>query len=70
MPKGVIKGVNFQLPPPASLHLKKNLQVVLEPTSFLFVRSDFPFTNPLLQDKFLTLWQENGQVKMAWRDKS
>ena len=33
-------------------------------------RSDFPFTNPLLQDKFLTLWQENGQVKMAWRDKS
>ena len=33
-------------------------------------RSDFPFTNPLLQDKFLTLWQENGQVNMAWRDKS
>jgi succinate dehydrogenase/fumarate reductase flavoprotein subunit len=33
-------------------------------------RSDFPFTNPLLQDKFLTLWQEKGQVKIAWRDKS
>ena len=33
-------------------------------------RSDFPFTNPLLQDKFLTLWQEKGQVKMVWRDKS
>ena len=33
-------------------------------------RSDFPFTNPLLQDKFLTLWQEKGQVRTAWRDKS
>jgi succinate dehydrogenase/fumarate reductase flavoprotein subunit len=33
-------------------------------------RSDFPFTNPLLQDKFLTLWQEKGEVKTAWRDKS
>ena len=33
-------------------------------------RSDFPFTNPLLQDKFLALWQEKGEVKMAWRDKS
>jgi succinate dehydrogenase/fumarate reductase flavoprotein subunit len=33
-------------------------------------RSDFPFTNPLLQDKFLTLWHEKGQAKMAWRDKS
>jgi len=33
-------------------------------------RSDFPFTNPLLQDKFLTLWQERGKVKAAWRDRS
>lgn len=32
-------------------------------------RSDFPFTNPLLQDKFLTIWQEKGQAEMAWRDK-
>ncbi|MFC1579872.1 FAD-binding protein [Thermodesulfobacteriota bacterium] len=32
-------------------------------------RSDFPFTNPLLQDKFLTIWQEKGQPKTAWRDK-
>ena len=32
-------------------------------------RSDFPFTNPLLQDKFLTIWQEKGQAKTAWRDK-
>ena len=33
-------------------------------------RSDFPFTNPLLQAKFLTIWQEKGQVKTAWRDKN
>jgi succinate dehydrogenase/fumarate reductase flavoprotein subunit len=33
-------------------------------------RSDFPFTNPLLQDKFLSIWQEKGQVNMAWRDKN
>lgn len=32
-------------------------------------RSDFPFTNPLLQDKFLTIWQTKGKVRMAWRDK-
>jgi succinate dehydrogenase/fumarate reductase flavoprotein subunit len=33
-------------------------------------RSDFPFTNPLLQDKFLAVWQDNGQPNMAWRDKN
>jgi succinate dehydrogenase/fumarate reductase flavoprotein subunit len=33
-------------------------------------RSDFPFTNPLLQDKFLSIWQEKGQVNMAWREKN
>ncbi|MBW2206623.1 MAG: FAD-binding protein [Deltaproteobacteria bacterium] len=33
-------------------------------------RSDFPFTNPLLQAKFLTIRQEKGQVKTAWRDKN
>ncbi|MFH1490217.1 MAG: FAD-binding protein, partial [Pseudomonadota bacterium] len=33
-------------------------------------RSDFPFTNPLLQDKFLNIWQEKGRIKTAWRDKS
>ncbi|MGD8982663.1 MAG: FAD-binding protein [Desulfobacteraceae bacterium] len=33
-------------------------------------RSDFPFTNPLLQEKFLSIWQEKGQVNMAWRDKN
>ena len=33
-------------------------------------RSDFPFTNPLLQDKFLCIWQEKDQVNMVWRDKN
>jgi len=32
-------------------------------------RTDYPFTNPLLQDKFLTIWREGGQVRMAWRNK-
>ncbi len=36
----------------------------------LHVRSDFPFTNPLLQDKFLTLRQENGKVQIEWRDRN
>ena len=36
-------------------------------TRGLHLRSDFPFTNPLLQNRFLTVWQEKGEVKMAWR---
>lgn len=32
-------------------------------------RTDYPFTNPLLQDKFLTIWREDNQVRMAWRNK-
>jgi len=32
-------------------------------------RTDHPFTNPLLQDKFLTIWQADGKVQMTWRDK-
>jgi succinate dehydrogenase/fumarate reductase flavoprotein subunit len=32
-------------------------------------RADFPFTNPLLQDKFLTIRKENEQVVLEWRDK-
>jgi succinate dehydrogenase/fumarate reductase flavoprotein subunit len=31
-------------------------------------RSDFPFTNPLLQNRFLTLQQKRGTVKTAWRN--
>ncbi|MEW6666000.1 MAG: FAD-binding protein [Thermodesulfobacteriota bacterium] len=38
-------------------------------TRALHKRSDFPFTNPLLQDKFLTIRREGGKVRMAWRDK-
>ena len=38
-------------------------------TRGLHKRSDFPFTNPLLQNKFLTIWKENGEIRMAWRDK-
>ena len=38
-------------------------------TRGLHVRSDFPFTNPLLQEKFLTVQQEQGNVRLEWRDK-
>jgi len=33
------------------------------------LRSDFPFTNPLLTDKFLTIKLMNGKPLLAWRDK-
>ncbi|MBD5557346.1 MAG: FAD-dependent oxidoreductase [Desulfovibrio sp.] len=36
-------------------------------TRALHVRSDYPFTNPLLADKFLTVGLENGKVETAWR---
>jgi succinate dehydrogenase/fumarate reductase flavoprotein subunit len=32
-------------------------------------RSDFPFTNPLLQDKFLTIRRQEGKVVTEWREK-
>jgi succinate dehydrogenase/fumarate reductase flavoprotein subunit len=32
-------------------------------------RSDFPFTNPLLDGKFLTIWKEGDTPHLAWRDK-
>ena len=32
-------------------------------------RSDFPFTNPLLQDKFLTIRQDKSETVMEWREK-
>ena len=38
-------------------------------TRGLHIRSDFPFTNPLLQNQFLNVWQEQGVVKMAWRER-
>ncbi|MBW1775509.1 MAG: FAD-binding protein [Deltaproteobacteria bacterium] len=38
-------------------------------TRGLHRRPDFPFTNPLLQDKFLTIRQRQGKVQTEWRDK-
>ena len=39
-------------------------------TRGLHVRSDFPFTNPLLQDKFITIKQEAGKVEIEQRDRN
>jgi len=38
-------------------------------TRGLHVRSDYTFTNPLLQDKFITLQQTKGKVQIEWRDR-
>jgi succinate dehydrogenase/fumarate reductase flavoprotein subunit len=38
-------------------------------TRAMHKRSDFPFTNPLLQDKFLTVRREEGKVITEWREK-
>jgi len=39
-------------------------------TRGLHVRSDFPFINPLLQDKWITIKQENGKAQIEWRDRN
>ncbi|MBW2063489.1 MAG: FAD-binding protein [Deltaproteobacteria bacterium] len=39
-------------------------------TRGLHKRSDFPFTNPLLDNKFLTVRQEQGRLKLEWREKN
>ncbi|MBW1799085.1 MAG: FAD-binding protein, partial [Deltaproteobacteria bacterium] len=36
-------------------------------TRGMHVRTDYPFTNPLLNNKFLTVRQENGEVRLEWR---
>ena len=36
-------------------------------TRGMHMRSDYTFTNPLLSDKFLDVWQENGTVRTEWR---
>jgi succinate dehydrogenase/fumarate reductase flavoprotein subunit len=36
-------------------------------TRALHVRSDYTFTNPLLQDKFITVRQEKGRIRIEWR---
>ncbi|MBW2206621.1 MAG: FAD-binding protein [Deltaproteobacteria bacterium] len=38
-------------------------------TRGLHIRSDFPFTNPLLAEKWVTIRKENGTPKVEWRDK-
>jgi succinate dehydrogenase/fumarate reductase flavoprotein subunit len=38
-------------------------------TRALHVRSDYTFTNPLLQDKFITVRQEKGKIRIDWRDR-
>ena len=38
-------------------------------TRLMHRRSDFPFTNPLLQDKFLTIRKEGEKVIPEWRGK-
>jgi succinate dehydrogenase/fumarate reductase flavoprotein subunit len=38
-------------------------------TRAMHIRSDFPFTNPLLADKFLTIRSDNGAPVLEWRDK-
>jgi succinate dehydrogenase/fumarate reductase flavoprotein subunit len=39
-------------------------------TRGLHIRSDFPFTNPLLAEKWITIWKENGRPKLEWREKN
>lgn len=38
-------------------------------TRLMHRRSDFPFTNPLYNNKFLLIHQENGHDILEWRDK-
>jgi succinate dehydrogenase/fumarate reductase flavoprotein subunit len=38
-------------------------------TRNLHRRSDFPFTNPLMDDKFITIRKEEGQVRIERRDR-
>lgn len=33
------------------------------------IRADYTFTNPLLRDRFLRVWQENGEPRTEWRDR-
>ena len=38
-------------------------------TRALHKRSDFPFTNPLLADKFLTIQEVRGEASVEWRER-
>jgi succinate dehydrogenase/fumarate reductase flavoprotein subunit len=37
-------------------------------TRGMHVRTDYPFTNPLLNNKSLAIRQENDEVRLEWRD--
>ena len=38
-------------------------------TRAMHIRSDFPFTNPLLAEKYLTIHKEKNRPILEWRDK-
>jgi succinate dehydrogenase/fumarate reductase flavoprotein subunit len=38
-------------------------------TRAMHIRSDYTFTNPLLNDKFLTIRKENGKPVTEWRQR-
>ncbi len=38
-------------------------------TRGLHIRSDFPFTNPLLAEKWITIKRDYGRPKVEWRGK-
>ena len=38
-------------------------------TRALHRRADFPFTNPLLQEKWITIRKKNGEPRLEWRTK-
>ena len=38
-------------------------------TRGLHKRSDFPFTNPLVEGKWINVRKENGEPRVEWRDK-
>ena len=44
-----------------------NAALARQETRANHVRSDFPFTNPLLADKFLTVGLEGDEVVARWR---
>ena len=56
-----------------TLDLMDNGEIVMhaalerKETRGMHMRSDYTFTNPLLSDKFLDVWQENGTVRTEWR---
>ena len=44
-----------------------NAALARQETRERHIRSDFPFTNPLLSDKFVTVERQNGRIVTDWR---